>query len=376
MPEETKAQFWRTYKTFVKKSDIYCVFLEKGTSLIKKSGMLGFIVSDGWLRLDSFQELRNFLLNNTAVTKIVDFEGNVFEQCNVKTCLVFLSKARNSSQKVEVATTQVTTQLDALPLRLIPQSLFGEQYKQIFDLSLDRMHEIVKAKMRSVGTPIGEVFEISFGLKTGDDSKFLSYTRKSGKYKPLLRGEDVHKYSHAFKGEYVWYAPQLMTAHRRTARPGNSERFEQPKVLVRDTGGGLHATFENEDYYAKDVLIVESVQKDTGILKYLAGILNSRLMRFYYETSFPTLHVQRDELASLPFRTIDTRQKADKAAHDRMVSLVESMLELHKRLSAAKSEAEKAVIQRQIDHTDAEIDRLVYALYGLKKDEIAIVEQS
>ena len=50
------------------------------------------------------------------------------------------------------------------------------------------------------------------------------------------------------------------------------------------------------------------------------------------------------------------------------------MLELHKRLAAAKSEAEKAVIQRQIDHTDAEIDRLVYDLYGLTKDEIAIVE--
>jgi len=32
------------------------------------------------------------------------------------------------------------------------------------------------------------------------------------------------------------------------------------------------------------------------------------------------------------------------------------------------------VIQRQIDGTDREIDRLVYELYGLTKDEIAIVE--
>ena len=57
-----------------------------------------------------------------------------------------------------------------------------------------------------------------------------------------------------------------------------------------------------------------------------------------------------------------------------MVKLVVSMLALHKQLAAAKSEAQKTVIQRQIDATDAEIDRLVYDLYGLTKKEIAVVE--
>jgi hypothetical protein len=57
-----------------------------------------------------------------------------------------------------------------------------------------------------------------------------------------------------------------------------------------------------------------------------------------------------------------------------MVALVDSMLGLHKQLAAAKSEAQKAITQRQIDATDAEIDRLVYDLYGLTAQEIAIVE--
>jgi hypothetical protein len=47
---------------------------------------------------------------------------------------------------------------------------------------------------------------------------------------------------------------------------------------------------------------------------------------------------------------------------------------LHKRLAAAKSESQKSIIQRQIDHTDSEIDRLVYDLYDLTKEEIAIIE--
>ena len=57
-----------------------------------------------------------------------------------------------------------------------------------------------------------------------------------------------------------------------------------------------------------------------------------------------------------------------------MVSLVERMLDLHKQLAAAKTDHAKANIQRQIDATDAQIDKLVYELYGLTNDEIKIVE--
>ena len=51
------------------------------------------------------------------------------------------------------------------------------------------------------------------------------------------------------------------------------------------------------------------------------------------------------------------------------------MLALHKQHASAKSEAQRGAIQRQIEATDAEIDRLVYDLYGLTKNEIAIVEK-
>jgi hypothetical protein len=79
-------------------------------------------------------------------------------------------------------------------------------------------------------------------------------------------------------------------------------------------------------------------------------------------------------IRDLPIRIIDLADKTDKVAHDRMVKLVDSMLALNQQLAAAKSEAQKAVLHRQIDATDAEIDRLVYDLYGLTPEEIAIVE--
>ena len=59
-----------------------------------------------------------------------------------------------------------------------------------------------------------------------------------------------------------------------------------------------------------------------------------------------------------------------------MVTLVEQMLALHKQLAEAKTGHEQTLIKRQIDATDQQIDKLVYELYELTPEEIAIVESN
>jgi hypothetical protein len=58
-----------------------------------------------------------------------------------------------------------------------------------------------------------------------------------------------------------------------------------------------------------------------------------------------------------------------------MVALVECMLNLHKNLAAATIPADKTHYQHQIRATDRQIDALVYELYGLTEEEIAVVEE-
>ena len=60
--------------------------------------------------------------------------------------------------------------------------------------------------------------------------------------------------------------------------------------------------------------------------------------------------------------------------HDKFVSLVENMLELQKKHHEAKMERDKGLYERQIRIVDAQIDRLVYGLYGLTEGEIGVVE--
>lgn len=79
-------------------------------------------------------------------------------------------------------------------------------------------------------------------------------------------------------------------------------------------------------------------------------------------------------MGKVPIRVIDFTSKADKERHGRMLTLVEGMLNFHQRLTEAKTPTDKDRLQRQIDSTDQEIDRLVYDRYGLTEGEIKIVE--
>ena len=115
-------------------------------------------------------------------------------------------------------------------------------------------------------------------------------------------------------------------------------------------------------------------------LNYLLGVINSRLMSWYFlrrsniaqRDDFPKIVLK--ETRSLPVPPINFSDPADKARHDKMVSLVEQMLDLNKQLPKAKNPNDKTRLQREIDATDRQIDQLVYELYGLTEEEIRIAE--
>jgi hypothetical protein len=117
-------------------------------------------------------------------------------------------------------------------------------------------------------------------------------------------------------------------------------------------------------------------------MQYLLGVLNSKLLSFLYPIlsnkmiaqSFPRLSVR--DVKRLPIRSINFSDPIDKARHDKMVTLVEQMLDLHKRKATATDTAGQERLQRLIDSTDKQIDALVYELYGLTLKEIAIVENA
>ena len=155
------------------------------------------------------------------------------------------------------------------------------------------------------------------------------------------------------------------------------------KLCVPRLVDRLHAAFDHDGSHFLDNVDVGGVTLKAAYaaqgLEYLLALLNCRLMRWYFpQVSAPFrggwLSANRQFLSLLPVRVIDFANAADTAVHGQLCGLVGSMQTLHRQLAAAKSEAQKTVTQRQIDATGTEIDRLVYDLYGLTAEEIAVVE--
>ena len=71
---------------------------------------------------------------------------------------------------------------------------------------------------------------------------------------------------------------------------------------------------------------------------------------------------------------MDFSPLAEKAQHDKLVALVENMLELQKKYHETRMDRDKELYERQIKMADTQIDRLVYELYGLTEEEVKVVE--
>ena len=113
--------------------------------------------------------------------------------------------------------------------------------------------------------------------------------------------------------------------------------------------------------------------------EYILGILNSNLINWYLRQISTTFRggwfsCESRFIRHIPIRTINVADHLDKTRHDRMVVLVTLMLDLNKKLQEARLEQERTMLSRQIEATNSAIDKLVYELYALTEEEIAIVE--
>jgi hypothetical protein len=114
---------------------------------------------------------------------------------------------------------------------------------------------------------------------------------------------------------------------------------------------------------------------DSVNIFYILGILNSKLLSYYYRLEFAGLSLQGGfyrigppQLKELPIRAIVSSDPI----HKKIVDYVKHMLSLHKQFP--RTPQEKELLRGEIASTDQAIDALVYHLYGLTEAEIKIVE--
>ncbi|RKX36800.1 MAG: hypothetical protein DRP20_05615 [Thermotogae bacterium] len=159
------------------------------------------------------------------------------------------------------------------------------------------------------------------------------------------------------------------------------EIYKPNKILIRKTADHIVAAYDNAGFYYDSLAYgIQLNEMTRESVLYILGLLNSRLLNYVHSNyslnkKKTFAKVLAINIKKLPIRTIDFSNPKDKAKHDKMVKLVERIIELHERLARARTENEKTMLQRQIDAIDGQIDKLVYELYELTPEEIEIIEK-
>jgi hypothetical protein len=158
--------------------------------------------------------------------------------------------------------------------------------------------------------------------------------------------------------------------------------FEPPKILVQGIRNltlprRVVATLDTDATFAGvNLTIIRAKSGDAQDLKAVLGVLNSKLVNCVFRLRFVDHRIKNQYLDALPIPRIVLDGSRGPKGTAGLVAHVDRILALHTKLAAARTDHEKTVVQRQIDATDREIDRLVYELYGLTDEEIKIVEHA
>jgi hypothetical protein len=390
------------YETAYGRANSFSVFIEKGLALLKDNGHCGLIVSNRLLTNTQLASLRKFLLDNSAIETIVTFGKTVFEASVDTTVITFKKSKASQEHYIEVHYDVVDLNGKDIATNMIPQRSYLAASSYIFNVrQRTDLNEIIQ-RIRTRSVKLGQICDVKDGIILGDiKDLFLSDKRVDKRYEKWLEGNEVSRYLIEWTGRYICYDKSLIDEElkrkrekakrqavtsadfEKLSRSGiwlrNPEVFRQEKILTRQNAKRLIGVLDTGNFFVKNSLHCTSI-KDQGYgLKYVLGLINSRLMDFYFQDQIGNTgeifsQMKIAYIRELPIRPIDFTNAADKAAHDRMVKLVDTMLQLQPRLAAAQAAHDRDLIQRQIDATDRQIDALVYQLYGLTEEEIKIVE--
>ena len=424
--------FTRRYLTAEYQLDLYIAFMEKAVKITNINGYMSLITPNSWLKNLLMSKCRKFLLENVSFKNFVPRLENVFVDANVDT-LIFTAKKELGNSKVKVLV------LEDGYFKIshdIGQDRFLKNDNYVFDVQSNENISTLLNKVKSDSTALHELFEISRGVNSYDKNRgqsentiatkaYHSSFKKDKTFVPELRGLHVNRYSYTWDGEhFISYGEWL-------AAPREQKYFSGQRIILRQVlGKHLQATLIEEDFIIDQSVFIAVPREGTKIdLRFCLSILASKLLIFYFKYSsnefddlFPKIKIA--EFRDLPIR------KADKKKQQPLISRSEKMLSLHKSISEqsqsfldllranfifeptaklkrwyqlefidvinelekggakipAKKQGEWLELfkiekekikhtQAEINKTDKEIDQLVYALYELTPQEIAIVEK-
>ena len=405
---------------FTNTADISVYFYKRAAELLRNGGFLTYICTNKFMRSGYGRNLRQFLTTDMSLRILLDFGSvSVFDTA-VDTCIVLVEKCLPAANHAVRAVTLRETSDDFNVREAFQDQAFPIQIAQLSSEEWTVAHPDTLAlieKLQSTGRSFNEAVQgkFYFGIKTGCNDAFIinATTRdcliaenidSHELIKLLLRGRDLRRWEAAFADEYLiaiassanneWPWSNAVTVseaeqvfsetypaiyqhlsgyrERLVARADQGmfywelrscayyAEFDKPKIVYPDISSSMRACYDT----TKALCLQSAYILPTNDFSLLA-ILNSRLFDWYAKHKFQSLN---DPWAGGGLRFIAQYMRhapiADRTSAQKaeLSGLVEQILE------DPENENVRAL--------EKEIDALVYRLYGLTTNEIALIEQT
>jgi hypothetical protein len=419
------------FQTFAGTADLYVYFVELSMNLLKDSGEFVFIIPNKWMRAGYGRALRNYV-KGFKINELLDFgDLPVFEEATTYPLIISLSKSYSDEnfRAVNLDTldfpADMENYLTANQLEVSPAGLSEDGWTLT-----DSRSQALLMKLKSQSVSLSEYVDgkIFYGIKTGYNEAFVidqeikdrliaEDPRSAEVIKPFLAGRDIKRYQQPKSDKFLILFPKGFTIKRNLpdgdpnkiyqvneppkygymnydpawewlksnypAIANHLKPFETAAKKRTDQGDfwwelracDYYGEFEMEKIMLPDISIKAEALLDTNHTycvntayiipkadKYLLALINSSMVHFFYSNLTSTirggyLRFIRQYLAQIPIIEPSSQER------EMIESLVDQIIESKNQDPSSDTST-----------IEAEIDQLVYAIYGLNEEEIGIVE--
>lgn len=425
--EIDKTYLEKNYQSAFGRINLYPIFYEKGIQVLKKKGILGFITPYTILKNQYYKEARKYIIDNSKIIELIDFKGIlVFQDAAVDSIILILQKEKSDKYSFKQISNIVSFENQVYN----SDNFNISEIIQNDDLSMLVTSNDKLIKRVSKNTkPLKEILNFNQGIITGGNSKYIT-NEKSELTEKVITGSDFNRYSFNNSTQFIIYDTKQLH------RPRKREIFEaKEKILLRQTGSYPICTIDYEQFYTLDTVHNGLLINPDYSLKYLLVLLNSKLLRFLYESQINEggkvfAQVKIIYIDPLPIQILSkAKQIPFEEAADKMMSLKKLIQQINNKFSNYFSgqyklekltkklenwheltfavfitELNKAIktatgaqltkkdefewldlfeenktkaqtLKSQIETAEKAIDKMVYEVYGLSEEEIEIVEK-
>ncbi|MCX6025539.1 MAG: hypothetical protein NTY23_04640, partial [Chloroflexi bacterium] len=314
------------------------------------------------------------ILDRTEVDMLRLFSYNVFHGASVDTSVIVLRRVSLPAADHQVEIVRDRAPSGSATGIMQAQRIWQEHPEKFFVLPNPAGLDTLVKKISDASLPLGEFATAYFGIQTFDRGKFVRGIRRTKRFKPVIDGANIGRYSLAASSEFVDFEPEAIKSG------GKQDVYERERIGVRQIGESPIPTILPAGMYTLNTIyniyFTKQVQYD---IAFILGIMASKLLKWYWRTTFfdekrTFPKIKKDALLSIPIPRLDWTDASVRREHDRIAAVVREMLDLRRREAATKNKDEHERLQRLIEATDAQIDGLVYEIYGLTPGEIESLE--